>query len=85
MKPIVPLVPTEETWARLSVVYEDKWHFPNCCGAIDDKHVTVQCFNKTGSMYYNYKGQFSTVLMGICDAHLRFAYISIGSKGYILF
>lgn len=73
--------PTMDDWARIAHDFENKWHFPNCIGAIDGKHITVQCFKNSGSMYYNYKGQFSTVLMGVCDAELRFTYVSIGSAG----
>lgn len=81
LMPIALPTPTEDTWARISQDFQEKWDFPNCVGAIDGKHVTVQCFKNSGSMFYNYKGQFSTVLMAVCDADLRFTYVSIGSAG----
>jgi len=45
------------------------------------ENIIVQCFKNTGSAFYNYKGTYSTVLMGVCDADLRFTYVSIGSAG----
>jgi hypothetical protein len=35
----------------------------------------------SGSVYYNYKGFFSVVLMGVVDAHYRFIYVNVGSTG----
>lgn len=73
--------PAVQTWTKIAEDFENKWNFPNCIGAIDDKHVVVQCFKNTGSAFYNYKGTYSTVLLGVCDADLRFTYVSIGSAG----
>ncbi|XP_011167920.1 protein ALP1-like [Solenopsis invicta] len=81
LQPQVLPPPTLQTWIKIAENFENKWHFPNCVGAIDGKHVTAQCFKNTGSAFYNYKGIFSTVLMGVSDADLRFIYISIGSVG----
>lgn len=81
LMPTVLPEPTAETWARVAIDFEEKWNFPNCIGALDGKHITLQCFKNTGSAFYNYKGQFSTVLLGVCDANLRFIYVSIGSAG----
>lgn len=72
---------TIQTWTTIAEDFENKWNFLNCVGAIDGKHVTAQCFKNTGSTFYNYKGTYSTVLMGVCDADLRFTYVSIGSAG----
>jgi len=81
LQPRVLPPPTVQTWAKIAEDFESKWNFPNCIGAIDGKHVIVQCFKNTGSAFYNYKGTYSTVLMGVCDADLRFTYVSIGSAG----
>lgn len=58
-----------------------KWDFPNCCGAIDGKHVRVQAYNQSGSMNFNYKGFFSTVLLAVVDANYRFVLVDIGASG----
>jgi len=55
---------------------------PHCCGALDGKHVSVTCLQwNTGSMYRNYKGVFSIVLMALVDADYKFFRIDVGSDG----
>lgn len=36
----------------------------------------------SGSLYFNYKKRFSTVLMAVADADYRIIYASIGSYGH---
>lgn len=61
--------------------FEQKWHFPNCVGAIDGKHVRVVCPSQTGSLYYNYKKFFSIVLLAVVDANYKFIFTEVGSYG----
>ena len=71
-------VPDINHWHRSEQGFCTKWNFPNCIGAIDGKHVVMQAPNKSGSLYYNYKGTFSVVLMAIVDPWYRFTCVDIG-------
>ena len=35
-------IPTEDVWKINAGMFEQKWNFPNCVGAIDGKHVQIQ-------------------------------------------
>lgn len=54
---------------------------PNCCGAIDGKHVRVRCPSNPGSAFYNYKEFYSIVLLAIVDANYKFIAVDVGSYG----
>ena len=54
---------------------------PHVTGVIDGKHVRIKCPKDTGSLYYNYKGFFSLVLLVICDADYCFTLFDVGQYG----
>lgn len=58
-----------------------RWEFPLCIGALDGKHVAFRASQKDGSLYYNYKGFNSIILLALCDADYKFTYIDIGCNG----
>ncbi len=70
-----------EEWKIIAANFDEKWQFPHCIGALDGKHVVMKAPWKSGSLYYNYKGTFSTVLLALVDANLKFIAIDIGAYG----
>ncbi|XP_018304028.1 putative nuclease HARBI1, partial [Mycetomoellerius zeteki] len=84
-KTLCPLVLSStvntEEWLHIAKTFSDTWNFPHCIGAIDGKHVVIQCPNNCESMYYNYKNSHSLVLLAICDADYVFQFVDIGAYG----
>ena len=57
------------------------WDMRHCIGAIDAKHIAIECPANSGSLYYNYTDSFSLVLIAICNAKYTSTLIDIGSYG----
>ena len=81
LQPIVLKEPDATDWARIERGFWRRWDFPNCIGAIDGKHCMIQSPPNSGSLYYNYKGYFSLVLMALVDHQYKFTYIDVGEYG----
>ena len=74
-------VPSEVEWHTIADDFFTRWNFPNCIGAIDGKHVMIQCPVNSGSLFYNYKSYFSIVLLAVASADFRFVMVDIGAYG----
>ncbi|KAJ8359178.1 hypothetical protein SKAU_G00157030 [Synaphobranchus kaupii] len=70
-------VPKEEDWRAIAKEFGERWNFPNCLGAIDGKHVVIQAPSNSGSLFYNYKGTYSIVLLAVVDANYCFRAIDV--------
>lgn len=81
LQPIVLPEPTKTKFEEVANEFKAKWHFPNCVGAIDGKHVVIRAPANYASMYFNYKKSFSIVLMAVADANYNFLMVCIGSYG----
>ncbi|XP_069588139.1 uncharacterized protein [Ranitomeya imitator] len=74
-------IPTQEIWHANAQKFHKVCDFPNCIGAVDGKHIRITKPSRSGSLFYNYKKYFSTVLMAIAGADCRFLAVDIGAFG----
>ena len=82
MQPLFMNMPqTPSEWEEIAVNFERTWNYPHCVGTIDGKHVVIRSPSNSGSLFYNYKGTFSVVLMALVDASYKFISVDIGSYG----
>ena len=81
LHPIYMKPPTLDNWKQIEYRFSTRWNFPNCVGAIDGKHVMIKAPPNSSSLFHNYKGFFSIVLMALVDADYRFIYVDVGDFG----
>ena len=72
-------VPSEDKWKSIADEFYDRLNFPNCIGAIDGKHVMIQCPFNSGSLFYNCKSYFSIVLLAVATADYRLVMVDVGA------
>ncbi|XP_050293936.1 uncharacterized protein LOC126734379 [Anthonomus grandis grandis] len=74
---------TSQEWKAIALEFNKKWNFPHCLGALDGKHIVIQSPMNSASEFYNYKHNFSIVLMALVDANYCFTFADIGCQGRI--
>lgn len=72
---------TRQLLHDVAIEFDKKAHFPNCIGALGGKHVRIRCPAHSGSLFYNYKGYNSIVLLALVDSRYRFIFVDIGAYG----
>ena len=72
---------TTEGWLAVERKFSRRWNFHHTLGALDGKHIPIRKPGKSGSLYYNYKGFFSIVLLALVDGNYKFLWVDVGSNG----
>ncbi|XP_057653522.1 uncharacterized protein LOC130892260 [Diorhabda carinulata] len=83
LRDYIKLPLTEEEWLLTAAEFSKNCHFPTCLGALDGKHIAIKKPANTSSLYYNYKGHFSIVLMALVNANKEFIMVDVGANGRI--
>ena len=48
---------------------------------MDGKHISIRNPKNGGSLYYNYKGYYSLIMLTLVDADYKFLWIDVGANG----
>ncbi|KAK6181811.1 hypothetical protein SNE40_009594 [Patella caerulea] len=71
-------IPNKNDWKRLAKRFGDLWDYPFAIGSLDGKHVALVNPMNSESVFYNYKGYPSIVLMALSDADSCFTLVDCG-------
>ena len=80
---IVACPTTPEEWRTVADAFGRTWNIPHAIGALDGKHVGLRKPPQSGSLYHNYKGFFSIIILVLVDAEYKFTWVDVGSTGHM--
>ena len=72
---------SRKEWENIARDSQETWNLPHVVGAIDGKHIRIACPKQSGTLFHNYKGFFSFVLLTIRDARYCFTLFDVGHYG----
>ena len=75
-----PITPGE--WRTVADEFERTWKIPQAVGALDWKQVGLHKPPQSGSLYHNYKGFFSIIILALVDTEYKFTWVDLGSMGH---
>lgn len=79
---VMTLPEDPDTWREVAQEFQTRWNVPHALGALDGKHFRIRKPANSGSLYHNYKGFFSLVLMALVDADYKFMWCDVGGIGH---
>ena len=70
-----------EDWLEVESIFHRRWNILHAVGALNGKHIPIRCPWRGGSLYHNYKGFHSIVLLSLVDGDYKFLWVDVGADG----
>ena len=70
-----------EEWLKIAELFRRGWNFQNGIGSIDGKGITIQQLCNSGSHYFDYKDQYTVVLLAVFGPNYECLWADIGTNG----
>ena len=67
-----------EDWLEVKSIFRRRLNIPH---ALDGKHIPIRCPQRGGSLYHNYKGFHSIVLLALVNEDYKFLWVDLGAAG----
>lgn len=80
LQPVLLRIPDLNMFLEIADGFEVRRQLPHCIGPIDGRHMRIPA-PESGSLFYNYKGYHSIVLMAACDVNYMFTMVDVGALG----
>ena len=58
-----------------------RWNFHRVCGVLDGKHIAIKAPNNAGTLFHNFNGFFSIILLALVDSDYKFLWAAVGGNG----
>ena len=65
-----------EDWLEVESIFHRRWNIPHALGG---KHIPIRCPRQGGSLYHNYKGFHSIVLLALVDRDYELLWVDLGA------
>ena len=75
--------PEGEKLKEVGEVFQSKWGYPQCCGAVDGSHILILAPTEFHTDFFNSKGWHSIILQGVVDLRYRFPDITLAWPGCV--
>lgn len=76
-------IPEGERLKETISIFESKWGFPQCDGAVDGSHIPIMAPEEYHTDYFNRKGWHSVILQGSVGPNYTFWDINVGWPGSV--
>ena len=72
---------TTDGWLEIAKGFQERWNFPQACGALDGKHIAIRKPKQSAVSTTTTRASSVIVILVLCDANYKAIWAHVGSPG----